>query len=74
MIASQVKERVINEMLDKTKEYQLDTLEHVKNPVVLEFLGLSQSESLIEDQLEFCYYIEFTKSFDGIRKGLCFYW
>ena len=72
LIASQVKERVINEMLDKTKEYQLDTLEHVKNPVVLEFLGLSQSESLIEDQLESAIISNLQRVLMELGKGYAF--
>ena len=72
LMASQVKEPVINEMLDKTKEYQLDTLEHIKNPVVLEFLGLSQSESLIENNLEFAIISNIQKVLMELGKGYAF--
>ena len=52
IMASQYKEPVIEEMKEKTLEYQLDKLEHVKNPVILEFLGLSASDKLLESELE----------------------
>ena len=52
MLLSQVKEPVVREMKEKTKEYQQDKLEFIKNPTVLEFLGLPGNKSYKEKDLE----------------------
>ena len=52
MLMSQVKESVVQEMQEKTKEFQQDKLEFIKNPAVLEFLGLPGNMSYREQELE----------------------
>lgn len=52
LIASQHKEAVEAEMEAKTKEFQQDKLEFIKNPVVAEFLGLSATTDFTESDLE----------------------
>ena len=52
MLMSQVKEPVVQEMEEKTKEFQHDKLEFIKNPTVLEFLGLPGNMSYREQELE----------------------
>ena len=52
LLMSKKKQPVVNEMQDKTKAYQLDKLEYIKSPVVLEFLGLPEDTSLAESKLE----------------------
>lgn len=52
LLKSQVKEPVIQEMQQKTKAYQSDKLEFIKNPVVVEFLGLENNPSFTESKLE----------------------
>ena len=52
MLMSQVKEPVIQEMQEKTKEFQHDKLEFIKNPTVLEFLGLPNNKGYKEQELE----------------------
>ena len=39
MLKSKDKESVKQEMEDKTIEYRMNKLEHIKNPVILEFIG-----------------------------------
>ena len=39
-------------MLEKTQQFQNNTFDFIKNPVVLEFLNLSTSYSYTEDKLE----------------------
>lgn len=52
LLMSKKKQPVVNEMQDKTKAYQQDKLEYIKSPVVLEFLGLPEDNSLAESKLE----------------------
>ena len=52
LLASQDKTPVVEEMQEKTKESQLNRLEFIKNPVIAEFLGVSQDKSFVESQLE----------------------
>ena len=39
-------------MQEKTKEFQQDKLEFIKNPAVLEFLGLPSNKGYKEQELE----------------------
>lgn len=52
MILSQVKEPVEQEMKEKTQTFQQDKLAFIKNPTVLEFLGLPGNKGYKEQDLE----------------------
>ena len=52
MLISQVKEPVEQEMKEKTGTFQHDKLEFIKNPTVLEFLGLPGNKGYQEKDLE----------------------
>ena len=52
MLSSQAKDIVEQEMHDKTSEFQNDKLSFIKNPAVLEFLGLPENRSYTESDLE----------------------
>ena len=52
MLISQKKDVVENEMKEKTNIFQKDKLEFIKNPTVLEFLGLPGNQSYLEKDLE----------------------
>lgn len=52
MLVSQKKTLVENEMKAKTNAFQNDKLEFIKNPTVLEFLGLPNNQSYLEKDLE----------------------
>jgi predicted nuclease of restriction endonuclease-like (RecB) superfamily len=52
LLSSQKKDIVIAEMKEKTQDFQQDKLEFIKNPAVLEFLGLPNNSSYIEAELE----------------------
>jgi len=52
LLMSQVKKPVVKEMQTKTKKYQKDKLEFIKNPSVLEFLGLPGNTGYSEAVLE----------------------
>ena len=52
MLISHKKEVVENEMKEKTNIFQKDKLEFIKNPTVLEFLGLPSNQSYLEKDLE----------------------
>ena len=52
LLSSQKKDLVITEMIEKTADLQQDKLEFIKNPAVLEFLGLPNNSGYIEAELE----------------------
>lgn len=52
LLASQVKEPVIEEMKEKTAAFQNEKLEFIKNPCVLEFLNLPTQSGLTESKIE----------------------
>jgi predicted nuclease of restriction endonuclease-like (RecB) superfamily len=52
LLLSQLKKPVIKEMKRKTKKFQNDKLEFIKNPSVLEFLGLPDNSGYTESVLE----------------------
>ena len=52
MLASQDKAPVEHEMQEKTRQFQQDKLEFIKNPTVLEFLGLPGNKSYQEKDIE----------------------
>lgn len=52
LLASQIKEPVEQEMVEKTKSFQNDKLEFIKNPSVLEFLDLPNNLGYTEKELE----------------------
>lgn len=52
LLLSQVKEEVKEEMTIQTANYQNDKLAYIKNPTVLEFLGLQPNSSYTEQKLE----------------------
>lgn len=52
MLSSQAKDIVEQEMHDKTLEFQNNKLSFIKNPAVLEFLGLPENRCYTESDLE----------------------
>lgn len=52
MLKTSNPEVVESEMKSLTKDYQADKLEFIKNPVVVEFLGISPEDKLLETDLE----------------------
>ncbi len=72
MLASQQKELVEAEMIEKTKDYQADKLEYIKNPVIAEFLGLVQNTSYTESDLETCIIDHMEKFLLEMGKGFAF--
>ncbi|MDR2898400.1 MAG: PDDEXK nuclease domain-containing protein [Spirochaetaceae bacterium] len=52
MLSSQETEQIEQEMKVNTAAFQQDTLEFIKNPTVLEFLGLSANKGYTEGALE----------------------
>lgn len=53
LLKSQIKEPVIKEMKENTKEFELEKkLEFVKSPVIAEFLGYSLDSKVTETELE----------------------
>ena len=73
LLRSQIKEPVINEMEENTKEDKLlKKLEFVKNPVIAEFLGYSLDSKVNETQLETSIIDNLQKFLIELRKRICF--
>lgn len=52
LISSQISQPVESEMQEKTKDFQQDSYEFIKNPTVLEFLNIPVKYAYTENQLE----------------------
>lgn len=52
LLSSQNEQPVKDEMVEKTKEYQADSREFIRNPAVLEFLNIPVNYAYTEKQLE----------------------
>ncbi|MDR0307709.1 MAG: PDDEXK nuclease domain-containing protein [Chitinispirillales bacterium] len=72
LLSSQVKEPVIQEMQEKTRDFQQDKLEFIKNPSVLEFLGLPNNGGYTESQLEQAIINDMQKFLLELGKGFAF--
>lgn len=72
LLSSQIKEPVIAEMHEKTNEFQNDKLEFIKNPTVLEFLGLPNNVGYTEPELEKALISNLQKFLLELGKGYAF--
>jgi predicted nuclease of restriction endonuclease-like (RecB) superfamily len=72
LLLSQVKKPVIKEMEAKTKNFQKNKLEFIKNPTVLEFLGLPNNASYKESILEQAIINQMQKFLLELGKGFAF--
>jgi predicted nuclease of restriction endonuclease-like (RecB) superfamily len=72
LLSSQKKDPVVKEMLAKTKELQNDKLEFIKNPSVLEFLGLPSNAGYTENNLENAIISNLQKFMLELGKGFAF--
>ena len=72
LLMSQHKELLETEMLQKTASYQNDKLEHIMNPVIAEFLGLSTTADVTETQLEAAILSNLQKFLMELGKGYAF--
>jgi len=72
LIASQAKAPVVQEMQEKTREFQQDKLEFIKNPTVLEFLGLPGNSGYTESLLEQAIINEMQRFLLELGKGFAF--
>lgn len=72
LLMSKHKGVVIKEMEDKTKAFQLDKLEFIKNPVVAEFLGLSPNTDISETKQETSIIGNLQKFMMELGKGFAF--
>ena len=72
LLSSQIKEPVINEMLEKTAEFQNNTFEFIKNPAVLEFLNLPPNSGYTEPEFEKALISNLQKFILELGKGFAF--
>ena len=73
LLQSPVPDKVKEEMIAKTSEYQGDRkLEFIKNPIVAEFLGLSQNTDFMETDLEKAILNNLQKFLLELGKGFAF--
>ena len=72
LLSSQLKKPVIKEMEDKTLEFQIKKLEHIKNPLIFDFFGLKGNEQLLENKLESLIISNLQKVLLELGKGYSF--
>ena len=72
LLMSRKKEPVEAEMKQLTAAYQEDRLEFIKNPMIVEFLGLSQEPALRESKLESSIITNLQKFLMELGKGYAF--
>jgi predicted nuclease of restriction endonuclease-like (RecB) superfamily len=72
MLSSQAKKVVKNEMEEKTAVFQNDKLEFIKNPAIVEFLGLPSNAGYAETSLEQTIIDQMQKFLLEIGKGFSF--
>jgi len=72
LLSSQIKEPVIQEMKERTKDFQQDKFEFIKNPAVLEFLGLPNNSGYTENALEQAIINQMQKFLLEMGKGFAF--
>lgn len=72
LLLSQNKQPVIDEMREKTADFQLNKLEFIKNPIVAEFLGLSTDVDVTESKLENCIITHIQNFMLELGKGFAF--
>jgi predicted nuclease of restriction endonuclease-like (RecB) superfamily len=72
LLKSSDKQPVENEMKALTATFQTDKLEYIKNPFVLEFLGLPEDNSILEKELENSIISHLEKFIMELGKGYAF--
>lgn len=72
LLASQIKDPVENEMIEKTTEFQTEKFEFIKNPSVLEFLNLPNNLGYTEQELEKALIDNLQKFLLELGKGYAF--
>lgn len=72
LLQSPKKDAVVAEMKAKTVNYDNDKLEFLKNPIVAEFLGLSQNNDFTETKLETAIIDHLQKFIMELGKGYAF--
>ena len=72
LLQSPKKDAVVAEMKSKTVTYDNDRLEFLKNPIVAEFLGLSQNNDFTETKLETAIIDHLQKFIMELGKGYAF--
>jgi len=72
LLSSQIKEPVMKEMQEKTKDLQTDKFEFIKNPSVLEFLNLPANMAYTEQELEKALIDNLQKFLLELGKGYAF--
>jgi predicted nuclease of restriction endonuclease-like (RecB) superfamily len=72
MLLSQADESVVREMKEKTKPFQIDKLAFIKNPTVLEFMGLPGNSGYVEQDIEKAIIDNIQKFLMELGKGFAF--
>lgn len=72
LLKSQIKQDVIDEMKELTSNEKYSKLEFIKNPIIAEFLSLSNDSSYTESDLETCIINNLQKFLIELGKGYAF--
>jgi len=72
MLSTQFKDKVHNEMIDVNKPNQVNKLDYIKDPMVLEFLGISEDNTYLESDIERSIITHIQKFLMELGKGYAF--
>lgn len=72
LLSSQIKDSVKQEMVEKTVNFQNEKFTFIKNPTVLEFLGIPNNKGYVEADLEQAIINEMQKFLLELGKGFAF--
>ena len=72
ILSTPVKDKVHNEMIEVNKINQMNKLDYIKDPMILEFLGLSEDNTYLENDLESLILTHLQKFLIELGKGYAF--
>ena len=72
ILSTPVKDKVHNEMIEVNKINQMNKLDYIKDPMILEFLGLSEDNTYLENDLESSILTHLQKFLIELGKGYAF--
>ena len=72
LLSSHVKEKVHNEMVKVNNNYQINKLDYIKDPMILEFLGINEDNTYLESDIESSILTHIQKFIMELGKGYAF--
>ncbi len=72
MLSTHVKDKVHNEMIEVNQLNQINKLDYIKDPMILEFLGISEDNTYLESDIESSIITHVQKFLMELGKGYAF--